>query len=253
MAGREMVVNFPGSAPVLGQAKAVCGLVLASGANSERPANRQGCVRPKMATLKRPQHQRLMLQLHPICSTVRHSDTGTSDSSPVCTITNAYLSCHPNHGAAFERAHSSPFHLIHRVIRTNRDSVNVRSHLKSLAKHWTLCLSDEPYALQTFVMCPSLYRTSWYCGTRDCKLNLFQNENHMQINASTLHLSISRARPIREYIHWILQVHGIEYVYLSLRLGTSLRFQFVLPPPCPCIIENVSESRIPCARQSTIA
>jgi hypothetical protein len=108
MAGREMVVNFPGPAPVLGQAKAACGLVLASGANSERPANRQGCVRPKMATLKRPQHQRLMLQLHPICSTVRHSDTSTSDSSPVCTITNAYLSCHPNHGAAFERAHSSP-------------------------------------------------------------------------------------------------------------------------------------------------
>jgi hypothetical protein len=138
-----------------------------------------------------------------------------------------------------------PIHLTHRVIRTNRDSVNVRCHLKSLAKHWTLCLSDEPYALQTFVMCPSLYRTSWYCGTRDCKLNLFQNENHMQINASTLHLSISRARPIREYIHWILQVHGIEYVYLSLRLGTSLRFQFVLPPPCPCIIENVSESRYP--------
>ena len=66
MAGREMVVNFPGSVPVLGQAKAACGLVLASGANSERPANRQGCVCPKTATLKRPQHQRLMLQLHPI-------------------------------------------------------------------------------------------------------------------------------------------------------------------------------------------
>jgi hypothetical protein len=248
-----MVVNFPGSAPVLGQAKAACGLVLASGANSERPANRQGCVRPKMATLKRPQHQRLcynsipyarrfdtVILVHLIPLLFAPSRTHISRAIPIME-------------RRFERAHSSPFQLIHRVIRTNRDSINVRCHLKSLAKHWTLCLSDEPYALQTFVMCPSLYRTSWYYGTRDCKLNLFQNENHMQINASTLHLSISRARPIREYIHWILRVHGIEYVYLSLRLGTSLRFQFVLPPPCPCIIENVSESRIPCARQSTIA
>lgn len=75
----------------------------------------------------------------------------------------------------------------------------------------------------------------------------------MQINASTLHLHLaSLPHPnthsvvlVRAYN--IFHVQGIEYpsMYCTPHSGTRLRtlqFQFVLPPPCPCITENVSDT-----------